>query len=258
MRIAALGICCSSVIALIVSGTAIADINRFESVDVDTEEWLEIDTRDRSGLRRDTWYFMSYQWVTIGMLYVAPESVSGWTDEQKEDYNLSVWWDNVTRPQMDSDDFYINYVLHPYWGAAYYVRARERGYSDREGFWYAVLLSSVYEFGAEALFEEPSIQDLVVTPVVGTWLGRYFTRVRGDIMEREAQGQTLTSRDKWVRGLTDPLGYLNGRVDRLLGRETYLRIRPYRRRHSIGVADASARPVQQDDIVYGIEVRLRW
>ena len=187
----------------------------------------DADTRDRDGLRRDTWYFLGYQVATIGILYMAPESVSGWTDEQKDGYSMSIWWDNVTHPAWDSDDFYINYVLHPYWGAAYYVRAQERGYSGRAAFWYSVLLSSVYEFGAEALFEEPSIQDLIVTPVFGSLLGRYFMGVRSNIRERETDRGFKSTRDKWLWVLTDPLGSLNRRVDKWFGRETSFHMQPY-------------------------------
>jgi len=50
---------------------------------------IDLDSRDREGLNRDTWYFLGYQWVTIGVLYVAPESVSTWSDEQKDEYSLS-------------------------------------------------------------------------------------------------------------------------------------------------------------------------
>ncbi len=216
------------------------------------------DTRDRAGLKRDTLYFMGYQWVTISVLYVSPESVSGWTDEQKEGYDMSYWWDNVTHPEMDTDDFYINYLLHPYWGASYFVRARERGYGDREAFWYSVLLSSVYEFGAEALFEEPSIQDLVVTPLFGSLLGRYFVGVRDGIRERDFDSGYRTTGDKWLWTLTDPLGSLNQLVDRMLGRETTLQIQPY---HQL-LKDPYARPVHParsgGDAVVGVQVTIRW
>ncbi len=134
--------------------------------------------RDRAGLKRDTYYFLGYQLVSIGILYILPENMSGWSDEQKEEYSLSRWWYNVRHPTWDSDDFFINYVTHPYWGAAYFVRARERGYTSGESFWYSAMLSAMYEFGAEALFEQPSIQDLIVTPVLGSLLGRYFMGVR--------------------------------------------------------------------------------
>lgn len=232
-----------------------ADAGEF---DPDLPDVVDTDARDRAGLKRDTLYFAGYQWVTIGILYISPESVSGWSEEQKEGYDMSHWWDNVTHPEMDSDDFYINYVLHPYWGAAYFVRARERGYNDREAFWYSVLLSSMYELGAEALFEEPSIQDLIVTPVFGSLLGRYFMRVRGDIREREYELGFRTRKDKWLWALTDPLGSLNDLVDRMVGRETELRIQPYR--HSLH--DPFARPVgptlDDGDLVSGLQVTIQW
>ncbi|MGI9325215.1 MAG: DUF3943 domain-containing protein [Pseudomonadales bacterium] len=85
---------------------------------------------------------------------------------------------NVRKPTWDSDDDFINYGLHPYWGATYFVRAQERGYGNKGAFWYSFALSSLYEFGAEAIFEEPSIQDFVVTPVVGSLIGTQFVRLR--------------------------------------------------------------------------------
>ena len=216
------------------------------------------DTRDWAGLKRDTLYFMGYQWVTIGILYASPESVSSWTDEQKEGYDMSYWWDNVTHPEMDTDDFYINYLLHPYWGASYFVRARERGYGDREAFWYSVLLSSAYEFGAEALFEEPSIQDIVVTPLFGSLLGRYFVHVRDGIRERDFNSGYRTTGEKWLWTLTDPLGSLNQLVDRMLGRETTLQIQPY---HQL-LKDPYTRPIHParsgGDAVAGVQVTIRW
>jgi hypothetical protein len=222
------------------------------------EESVFSDSRDRKGLRRDTWYFLGYQAATIGILYAMPESVSGWTDEQKEGYSMSIWWDNVTHPKIDSDDFYINYILHPYWGAAYFVRARERGYSDVESFWYAVLLSSAYEFGAEALFEEPSIQDIIVTPVGGALVGMYFMNVRDNIREREIALGKRTTKDRWLWVLTDPLGSLNRKFDKLFGWETELQVQPYSyvRRRDLNMPYEPA--PWNDDRVYGIEIRLRW
>ena len=229
-----------------------------EAFDLNRTQPGDTSSRDREGLKRDTWYFVGYQWATIGLLYVAPEGVSGWSDEQKNEYSLSTWWDNVTHPQMDSDDFYINYVLHPYWGAAYYVRAQERGYDAKGGFWYSVLLSSMYEFGAEALFEQPSIQDLIVTPVLGSLLGRYFMGVRHDIREREDMLGYRATRDKWLWVLTDPLGSLNSQVDRMFGRETQLQIQPYG--YSAHRDQGFPRePNRQDiEIVYGLQFRLQW
>ena len=219
---------------------------------------IEENGPDRNGLRHDTWYFVGYQWITIGLLYAAPESVSGWTDEQKENYDLSTWSHNVTHPEWDTDDWYINYIAHPYWGGAYYVRARERGYNDRQAFWYSVLLSSLYELGAEALFEEVSIQDIFVTPLVGTWVGRYFVRIRNDIRDREIDLGYRTRRDKWVWTLTDPLGALNNQFDRLTGRNVSVQLRPYVRALSHHELPVFAKRDEELDVEYGFEFKGRW
>ena len=246
-----------TVVSWLMLATANGICQEIEELGLELPDAVDADSRDRDGLKRDTLYFASYQWVTIGILYIAPESVSGWTDEQKEGYDLSYWWDNVTHPQIDSDDFYLNYILHPYWGAAYYVRARERGYNDREAFWYSVLLSSMYEFGAEALFEEPSIQDLIVTPVFGSLLGRYFMTVRDNIRERDVERGHRTTRDKWIWALTDPLGSLNQAVDRMTERETELQIHPYRT-SSFEIPQAAATTQIDDDVAYGLQITVRW
>jgi len=213
---------------------------------------------DSEGLWRDTRYFLAYQFAAIGVLYTMPENVTGWTDEQKSEYSLSTWWDNVTHPDWDSDDAFINYVTHPYWGAAYYVRARERGWDRSAAFWYSVLLSTSYEVGAEALFEEPSYQDLIVTPVLGSLLGEYFVRVRDNTKARIAARGQPVGRDRWVLVLTDPLGALNRRVRRAMGRDTDIQIYPYYATHQRLRDPSTGVPVWQSDTVVGLYVEISW
>jgi hypothetical protein len=187
-----------------------------------------------------------------------PESVSGWSDEQKEEYSLAIWWDNVTHPTWDEDDFFINYVTHPYWGAAYYVRARERGYDNRQAFWYSVLLSTTYEFGAEALFEQPSIQDLIVTPVIGSWVGGYFMRVRNDIREQSGMRGYRTTKEKWLWVLTDPMGSLNAQFDKWFGWESQFQARPYLSQRR-PIRNSPFDPVVSErDRVVGLNFSFRW
>ena len=80
------------------------------------------------------------------------------------------------QPHLDDDKFYLNYMLHPYWGATYYIRGRERRLSRWQSLGYSALLSTLYEFGAEAFFEPVSYQDLIVTPLIGSLLGEYVSR----------------------------------------------------------------------------------
>ncbi len=211
-------------------------------------DWLNIrfeDPRDREGLMRDTAYFMGYQFAAVAILYVMPEDVTGWSAEDKSDYSAAKWWNNVTSPQMDSDDFYLNWIIHPYWGASYFVRARERGYSNTQSFWYSVMLSTMFEFGAEALAEEPSYQDLVITPVLGSLVGSWFMHVREGVVARTDSRGYRSTGDKWVWVLTDPLGSLNRQVDKLFGYDTELSFTPYLATRQ-AVEDPYARPYGQD------------
>ena len=165
------------------------------------------ESADWRGIKIDTAYFMAYQFLAIGVIYLAPESFSGWSQEDKEDYSLSKWWKNITNPIWDEDEWYVNYILHPYWGATFYIRAQERGFERMHSFWYAFLLSALYEFGAEALFEPVSYQDLIVTPVAGALLGEYvFSPLRKRVRAKPGQ---LDWQDKAVLLLTDPIGVAN-------------------------------------------------
>lgn len=218
------------------------------------------DARDGAGLWRDTKFFLGYQVVAIGILYVTPDSVSGWSAEQKENHDFSRWWHNVTHPENDSDDDYINYGLHPYWGSAYYVRARERGFNNWEAFGYSTVMSTIFEFGVEAVFEEVSLQDLWVTPVVGSLVGRYFWHVRGNVRERDAERGYRSTGDKWIWVLTDPLGSLNQGLDRMFGWDTEVQLRPFRQvtRHDPFAIPGPGGKAAYQDRVYGFEIQIRW
>lgn len=182
--------------------------------------------RDWAGMRRDTGYFMAYQFIVIGVLYVVPESVSGWTPQQKEDFSVAKWKDHIRHVVWDKDEWYINYILHPYWGATYYVRAQQRGFGPVGSFWYSAMLSTIYEFGAEAIFEKPSIQDMIFTPVGGAIIGDYFMTLRGEIQARtQATGET-SGMDRFLLIATDPLGALNNKVDGWLGRDANVTLQP--------------------------------
>lgn len=219
---------------------------------------------DWQGIKKDTWYFLGYQFAALGMLYVAPESVSGWTDEQRDDRDFTKWKENAGNPVWDEDSWWINYVLHPYWGGAYYIRARERGFDHGASFLYSALLSTLYEFGAEALFEEPSYQDLVVTPVAGYVVGRYlFEPIRERIRAQPGEPDWT---DKTVLFLTDPLGVVNFQLDRVFGvhADAGLQLGPMLV-HDPGMQSGQARYRQHgtpgDPVTiqgWGVHLRLSW
>jgi hypothetical protein len=139
---------------------------------------------DWNGLWRDTGVLLGSQFVASGFLYMMPQSVSGWTSEQKKNV-IQHYGDNLVRPVFDKDPFYSNYILHPYWGATYYIRGRERGLDKASSFVYSVLMSAMFEFGAECFFEKPSIQDLITTPVAGSLLGALIFEPWRDLIKRK-------------------------------------------------------------------------
>jgi hypothetical protein len=193
---------------------------------------------DWDGVWRDTGILFGSQIVAAGLIYLMPESVSGWSDEQKKD-SFKKYGKNVGHPSMDEDKFYVNYLLHPYWGATYYIRGRERGLDKVPCFVYSALISAMYEFGVEAFFEKPSIQDLIVTPVAGSLLGAFvFEPVRDSIKRK----QVLRWYDDAVLIVTDPVGVLSSAVEKLFGIESTVRLQysaPQLQKLSPGSAIAS-------------------
>ena len=194
--------------------------------------------KDWAGVSRDTAVLFGAQFVAVGVIYLMPEGVSGWSREQKRE-SFRNYEKNVGHPAMDKDKFYINYVLHPYWGATYYVRARERGLTKGESVLYSTLISSMYEFGVEAFFERPSIQDLVVTPVAGSLLGAYlFEPLRESIRGKKESRWYYDA----ILVATDPVGVLSSGIERVFGIKSRARLDyalPQLQRLSAGTAMAS-------------------
>ena len=124
-------------------------------------------------------YFLGYQAVAIAVLYAVPESVTGW---DKNTAGISEWWDNVTNPHRDTDDAYLNWITHPYWGAAYYIRGRERGLSRWQSFGYSSFALDPVRVWSRGLLREAVLSDLWITPVIGSLLGEFvFSPLRESI-----------------------------------------------------------------------------
>jgi len=223
-------------------------------------------TVDWKGIRRDTLYFIGYEVVAVGVLHLLPEEK---THFNKEGAGFAKWRKNVTHPEWDDDDLYINLLLHPYWGAAYYIRGRERGLNAWESLGYSTLLSTIYEFGAEAFFEPVSYQDLIFTPLLGSLLGEFvFIPLRKSIKSKSSQ---LTGLDKFTLIMTDPLGAINDLVDRAFGINAYVSVAPMvatrltglDRRPRAAMAPENrvgwgAPDVRRRPAVWGLQLQIRW
>ncbi|GAB6097957.1 hypothetical protein JCM14469_42110 [Desulfatiferula olefinivorans] len=116
---------------------------------------------------------------TIAFLYVMPESFSKWPQDKKDLSPNKLWerYDkNVSNgPVWDKDEWEVNYIGHPYFGAAYYTHAINKDFTRLEALSYSFMMSTcLYEYGLEAFFEDPSIQDIIVTPLAGALFGEAF------------------------------------------------------------------------------------
>lgn len=114
---------------------------------------------------------ISYNLLTTALLFALPQNVSNWYKKDRRAVNMQYRRTFTHLPVYDADVWYINYLGHPYAGACYYNAIRSQGAK----FWQAGLFSFghslVWEYVAEGGLEQPSIQDLIVTPVVGSILG---------------------------------------------------------------------------------------
>lgn len=131
-------------------------------------------------LIEDSVYLQVFLISTIGLLAVMPESVSKWDMDELEEKSLQERWREhlKTKPVWDGDDWAINYIGHPVSGAIYYTLARNDGMSIVESAAYSTLMSTFFwEYGYESFAEIPSIQDLIITPLFGSFMGEGMYRL---------------------------------------------------------------------------------
>lgn len=121
-----------------------------------------------SVLGEDTLYFMFPAVCIMAVLYSMPESTTNWDREEINWENgKDNWKDNVVDWTWDEDEFWINYLGHPYFGSGYFIHARHYGFSRLESLTFAFTTSAFYEFCIEGWAEPVSIQDLIFTPLLG-------------------------------------------------------------------------------------------
>ncbi len=144
--------------------------------------------RDPKRLVYNTGLFMGAAIASFGILWVLPESFTNWDKEEMLEYGMiQRWKDNVRAgPVWDDDDIFFNWIMHPWSGAVYFMSARGSGFNKWESFAYSAVMSTFFwEYGIEAFAEIPSWQDLLITPIVGSVLGEFFFRWKGNIIKND-------------------------------------------------------------------------
>jgi len=159
------------------------------------------------------------QLAAFGRLLASPASETHW---QKHDGRNAPkrWADNVSHaPVFDKDNFRTNFIEHPFSGSIYYTIARHSGFSPLESFGFSVFVSTfMWEYGMEAAYEKPSIQDLIATPVIGSLLGEVFFQI--DKAIRKNDGKVLGNRSLGaaIQFITNPGYYLSQGLNEALGK----------------------------------------
>jgi Domain of unknown function (DUF3943) len=115
-------------------------------------------------------------------------------------------WEHLTDSKwvIDNDQFKVNQFLHPYGGSVYYGLARSAGLNFWESFLYSVGGSFVWEIAGETT--APSINDMIATPVGGTFLGEPFFRMASLLLE-DSDGKPGFWRELGAAAIAPPLGF---------------------------------------------------
>lgn len=156
----------------------------------------------------------------IGVIALLPEDVSNW--ERGEIFGK--WGENVKNgPVWDRDGFALNVIGHGYFGGVYYQVARKSGYRQWDAFLYSLMGSTFYwEYGIEAFAEVPSIQDLVITPVLGWAYGEWAFQTEKSIVMNNSTllgSETLGSVSLF---LLDPIDRTSSGINNLFGHEVFV------------------------------------
>jgi len=128
--------------------------------------------------------------------------------EPTADYqtNGSTIWKHFTDPKwvIDDDQFKVNQFLHPYGGSIYYGIARSTGLSFWESFLYSTAGSYLWEIAGETT--DPSINDMIATPIGGAFLGEPFFRMANLLLE-DAEGKPGFWRELGAAVISPPTGF---------------------------------------------------
>jgi hypothetical protein len=105
---------------------------------------------------------------------------------------------------IDNDQFKVNQFLHPYGGSVYYGLARSSGLSFWESFLYSTAGSFAWEIGGERT--NPSINDMIATPIGGSFLGEALFRMASLVLEVD-DGRPGFLREVAAAAISPPTGF---------------------------------------------------
>ena len=142
--------------------------------------------------------------ITSTILYLSPQEFSNWEDKFWQYWGENLHRAYTTPPVWDKDGWAVNYVGHPLQGSLAYNAVRSQG----AGFWtssaFTLGHTLLWEYFLEAINEQPSINDLLVTPLAGVALGELT-----NMMTRHFKRGGFTTTEKVLVILLNPFYALN-------------------------------------------------
>ncbi len=205
----------------------------------------------------DTVYVQFMMIAAIGALAVLPESISKWDMDALNEQSLGARWrENVTtKPVWDEDEWEINYIGHPVSGAAYYALARNEGMSIFESAAYSTILSTFFwEYGYESFAEKPSIQDLIFTPLIGSFLGEGMHILEGKLDENEGKIWGFKGLGSFSYFWLDPMGRMARGLSEMFDVSVTMSFESYSRYADLSqlrYSNEQSQPVRFQDRDYG-------
>jgi hypothetical protein len=109
--------------------------------------------------------------ICMGILMAMPKEVTKWQPGFLNDAKKNLKQAFTTPPVNDKDNWKFNYVGHPIAGSLYYNSIRSQNATIFQSFVFSFAQSAIWEYLIEGMAEQPSLQDLIITPIFGTLLG---------------------------------------------------------------------------------------
>lgn len=179
-------------------------------------------------LNDDPYYNPKYPWI-IPATRVFLADVTNWAADRyifKYDWSKigpSTWKYNFKKGwEWDTDRFGVNFIGHPYSGSDYFNIARSNGYNFWQSFPFAVEGSLIWEYFGENT--RPSINDIMNTPISGSFLGEIMYRISSNILDDRTRGGERFFRE-FLAAIVSPSRALNrltqGKMFRVTPTEVY-------------------------------------
>jgi hypothetical protein len=103
-------------------------------------------------------------------------------------------------PVWDRDSISWNYGVHPVMGSFSYLAYRNKRGHWAEAFAGAAINSAIYEYVIAGGTQQPSINDLIITPILGSLLGEGIYQLKKGIL----RDRHLNFFEKVIMTVTDP------------------------------------------------------